>query len=86
MLTILNEHYYIDLDLISDSVTYDTSISGDSEQHISVVKYELIKIMVDVVLSESEETDEKLGHKSNLSIPFKLAFNTLLNNKIINKY
>jgi hypothetical protein len=50
------------------------------------VKYELIKIMVDVVLSESEETDEKLGHKSNLSIPFKLAFNTLLNNKIINKY
>ena len=47
MLTILNEHYYIDLDLISDSVTYDASISGDSEQHISVVKYELIKIMVE---------------------------------------
>ncbi len=36
--------------------------------------------------NEDFVTYEKLGNKSNLSIPFKLAFNTLLNNKIINKY
>jgi hypothetical protein len=68
MQKVLGEHYYIDLDLINDSVTYDASTSGDSEQHISVVKYELIKIMIDVVLSESEETDEKLQTRTNTHI------------------
>ena len=34
-----------------------------------------------------DSIDEKMGIKSTeLSIPFKLAFNTLLNKKIITKY
>ena len=42
--------------------------------------------MLETVLTESNEVDENLGMKSNeLSIPFKIAFNTLLMNKIINK-
>jgi len=56
-------------------------------QHISIVKYDMLKVMIDVLMTESEEVDEKLGPKSTeISIPFKLAFNTLLNKKIINKY
>jgi hypothetical protein len=51
-----------------------------------VVQYEIIKMMLEVVLSETEEVDETLGDKASASIPFKLAFNTLLNNKIIQKY
>ena len=88
MLKILNEHYYLDLDKMEDLVNLPLSIeSGDTSQHISVVKYDMLKIMVDVLLSESEEVDETLGQKSTeLSIPFKLAFNTLINKKIINKY
>jgi len=86
MLKILGEHYYLDLDRIEEF----TNIKNDSEQtenHISVVKYDMVKIMVDVILSEGEEVDESLGSKSsNIGIPFKLAFNTLLNKKIINKY
>jgi hypothetical protein len=44
--------------------------------------------MLDVVLTENDDIDEKLGlsSASDLSLPFKLAFNTLLNKKIINKY
>ena len=44
--------------------------------------------MLDVILTESDDADDKLGLASanNLSLPFKLAFNTLLNKKIINKY
>ena len=43
--------------------------------------------MVEIIMTESEEVDETLGGKSSeLSIPFKLAFNTLLNKKILNKY
>jgi hypothetical protein len=38
------------------------------------------------VLTESNEVDEDLGMKSNeVSIPFKIAFNSLLIKKIINK-
>jgi hypothetical protein len=44
--------------------------------------------MLDVILTEADDSDDKLGLSSanNLSLPFKLAFNTLLNKKIINKY
>ena len=36
---------------------------------------------------ENEQIDETLGMKSNeISIPFKLAFNSLINKKLINKY
>lgn len=90
MIKIFNENYYIDLDVIQKLSTFESDnevISGSSEQHISVVKYEMIKLMLDVILSENEEVDEKLGMSSSShSIPFKLAFNTLLNNRIINKY
>jgi hypothetical protein len=87
MLKILNEHYYLDLDKMEELVNLPPIDSGVTEQHISVVKYDMLKIMIDVLLSESEEVDETLGQKSTeLSIPFKLAFNTLINKKIINKY
>ena len=47
----------------------------------------MIKMMVDVILSEGGEADEVMGTRSSeLSIPFKLAFNSLLNKKILNKY
>jgi len=60
------------------------SVSGDSQIHL--VKYELIKMLVDIVLTEDEIVDENLGMKSNeVSIPFKIAFNSLLVKKIINK-
>ena len=44
--------------------------------------------MLDVILTENEEFDEKMAMKGSNgpSIPFKLAFNSLLNKKIINHY
>jgi hypothetical protein len=42
--------------------------------------------LVDIIVSEDGEVDENLGLKSNeVSIPFKIAFNSLLMKKIINK-
>jgi len=48
----------------------------------------LVKLLLDTVLTEHEEIDEQLGIKSssNTSIPFRLAFNSLLNKKLINHY
>jgi hypothetical protein len=42
--------------------------------------------MLDVIFSEQNEVDEEMVFKSNdVTIPFKLAFNTLLIKGIINK-
>ena len=86
MLKILGDYYYVDLDKIQEMVNFDAeTVSGTTEQHISVVKYDMIKIMLDVIMTEREDVDESLGPKSDASIPFKIAFNTLLFKKIINK-
>jgi hypothetical protein len=92
MLKILNEYYYLDLDKMEEMVNLPSKNKPEGEesesveQHISVVKYDMIKIMIDVILTEQNEVDEALGPKSDTSIPFKIAFNTLLNNQIIKKY
>ena len=93
MLTVLNENYYIDLDEIekyldmSEEVTDDPT-TGSTEFRINVVKFEMVKLLLETVLSEQEVHDEKLGMKgsSTASVPFKLAFNSLLNKKLINHY
>jgi hypothetical protein len=92
MLKFLGEHYFIDLDNVEkylDMTTETTElISGGTETKINVVKYEMVKLMLDVILTENDDIDEKLGLNSanNLTLPFKLAFNTLLNKKLINHY
>jgi hypothetical protein len=75
------------LDVINDYINIESKqvITGDTDQHISVVKYEMVKMMMEIVVTEQEETDEMLGHKgsNNLTIPFKIAWNTLLKHKMI---
>jgi hypothetical protein len=88
MLTLFNEHYYLDISEIEDQVNLapTTDESGKTEQHISVVKYEMIKTMIEVLITEREDADEALGPKTAVSLPYKLAFNTLLNNGVLKKY
>jgi formaldehyde-activating enzyme involved in methanogenesis len=90
MLKILGENYYLDLDVIDDYIQIkdlEPSPEKNDVTHISIVKYETIKLMLEVIMDEGPLVDEILGEKSSdLSIPFKLSFNTLLNKKIINKY
>jgi hypothetical protein len=89
MLKILGDHYYLDLDKIEEFTTIKPpeDYTGLSENHISVVKYDMVKVLIEVLMTENEEVDETLGIKTNdLSIPFKLSFNSLLNKKLLNKY
>ena len=92
MITFLNENYYIDIDELENQVSLSKSkiilSSGETEnEQISVTRYETFKLLLDVVLTERESIDESLGIHSakDLSIPFKISFNTLLLNKIIKK-
>lgn len=83
MFTIFNENYYIDIDKLEDFVNIE-NFSGESQIHL--VKYEMVKNLIDVVFTESGEVDENLGLKTNeVSIPFKIAFNSLAMKNIINK-
>ena len=83
MFQIFNENYSLDLDEL-ENYTQFTGSSGETNIHL--VKYETVKTMIDVMLSEENEVDENLGLKTTeLTIPFKIAFNTLLMKKIINK-
>lgn len=99
MFKIFSENYYIDIDAIDEYVQFtaevieelessseDVSTEIKEEKQIHLVKYELIKNLLETILTESNEVDEDLGMKSNeVSIPFKIAFNSLLIKKIINK-
>jgi hypothetical protein len=88
MLKLFNENYYIDIDEIEKFVNLEiTPMSGGTtEQQIKYVKYEMVKMMMEVLMTEREDADEMLGNKSAVSIPFKLAFNTLLNENILKQY
>ena len=93
MISVLGENYYIDLDVIeqyldmSDDTTTEP-LTGSTEMKINIIKFEMVKMLMDTVLTEQEIVDEKLGLKSNTntSIPFRIAFNSLLNKKLINHY
>ena len=100
MLSIFAEDYFIDIDKLDEYVQVPSnivikkikdensnSVDGQDGNTISIVKYEVLKLMLEVVMDGNESIDEKMGSKSTeLSIPFKLSFNTLLNKKIITKY
>lgn len=97
MIKVLGENYYFDLDKIeeyldmtikSDEDIEDDEFSGSTDMKINVIKFEMVKMLMDTILTEHEEIDEKLGMKSsnNTSIPFRLSFNSLLNKKLINHY
>ena len=94
MIQVLGENYFIDLDEIenyldmSQADDSEDSESGVTETKINIIKFEMVKMLLDTILNEQEIVDEKLGMKSNaqVSIPFRLAFNSLLNKKLINHY
>jgi len=55
---------------------------------IDMAKWEVVKAMIETVLNENGIIDESMGFKkleNQLSIPFRLSFNTLLKNKLILK-
>ncbi len=93
MIKVLNENYFVDLDEVekyldmSDSPSMEP-LTGNTEMRINIVKFEMVKMLLEVVLSENEDMDEKLGLKTtkNVSIPFRIAFNSLLNKNLINHY
>jgi len=87
MIEVLGEMYYIDLDSVTNTVNIPSEelLSGETEQTINLVSFEVIKMMLEIVMIEKEEIDNNLGvlNTNDLSIPFRIAFNTLLKHQIL---
>lgn len=86
MINVLGQNYYLDLNELDNFIQIkDLEQTGNTET-FSVIKFEVVKTMIDVIMTEREdEMDNNLGtyNQNKLSIPFKIAFNTLLMYKII---
>jgi hypothetical protein len=88
MIEIFGKMYYLDLTSLDDLVEIKKGVNpedDDEGQQFSLIKYDILKIMIEVVMSEREEIDNNLGviKTNELSLPFKMAFNTLLKYNII---
>ena len=61
MIEVFGQNYYVDFDKIEsyiDTIGDESlNLSGGTEMKINVVKYELIKLMLDVIFSEIESND-----------------------------
>ena len=86
--------YIIDFDSLSDLVKLPPARYKDEEgnfiedetgPHIDVTKYEMVREMVGVILSNTETIDDKLGMVGldSLPIPFKISYNTLIHYDIL---
>jgi hypothetical protein len=96
MIEVLGENYFIDLDKVEEYLDMsdqnsENEFSGETEVKINMLKFEMVKILIDTVLTEHNEIDDKILNSSaksgsSTSIPFRIAFNSLLNKKLINRY
>lgn len=89
---IMGTKMVVDLDELMGCITIDRDKKTEDNDEemtetlaINAAKYEMLRLFLDVLLSTDEEIDEKMGYRSldNLSFPFKLSFNTLIEYKII---
>jgi len=61
---------------------------GGGGQMMDVVKWETVRALIESLLQENGIIDEAMGFgklEGQLSIPFRISFNTLLKNKLIKK-
>ena len=88
MVEIFGKSYYIDLDGITEKCRTGNSIpdeDGGEVTEVNIFKYEIIKMCLDRILGEIDEVDEELGKfaQEGTSVSFRIAFNTLIKNKIL---
>jgi hypothetical protein len=71
MQKVFGENYFIDLDAIEKYLDMTevnpVNLSGETEAKINLIKFELVKLLLEVVLSEDIEIDDKLGMKGSSS-------------------
>jgi hypothetical protein len=88
MVELFGKSYYIDVDGITDKCRTGNTIKeedGSESLEINIFKYEIIKMCLERVLGEVDDIDEEMAlfGKNNITVSFKIAFNTLIKNNIL---
>tara|TARA_R110002012_G_scaffold267860_3_gene451789 strand:- start:1165 stop:1464 length:300 start_codon:yes stop_codon:yes gene_type:complete len=87
-LTIAKEYIYLDVDEFVKQFEVPTKgENGEERVDINLPKFEFFKLLIDVLLSTVEETDEEIGvlGLKNTSTAFKVSLNTLIEYNILKK-
>jgi len=82
-----SEQLYFDVDELKVNIEMEGVKDGNPTVEINLPKFEFFKLMLDTTCGIVEEVDENLGVVSmnKLSLPYKLALNTLIKYNIIKK-
>lgn len=75
-----------DSDDVHDDIPTDFEYQMSQGHMVDVTKWEMTKALVETVLNDASIVDEKMGITKlgeQMTIPFRLSFNTLLKNKLI---
>ena len=99
MIEIYDKFYYLNIDNairfcsitpidVEDDIEFiedDDSVDENNDITINVFKYELVKMMIETLLTNYQEPDTKMmfSQLSKESSSFKFAFNTLIKYKIL---
>jgi hypothetical protein len=87
MVEIFGKSYYIDIDGIVEKCKLNKSTEDEENgsETIDILKFDLIKMCIDTILTETVEVDESMGEYGSkvATISFKIAFNTLIKNNIL---
>ena len=89
MVEVFGKLYYIDLDSISEVCRTGKTIKDEEDDsetlEINIFKYEVMKMCIERVLNEFEDSDEEMGlfAQKETTVSFRIAFNTLLKNNIL---
>ena len=82
-----SEQLYFDVDELMTNIEMEGIKDGKATIEINLPKFEFFKLMLDTTCGIVEEADENLGviSMNKLSLPYKLALNTLIKYNIIKK-
>jgi hypothetical protein len=81
------EQLYFDVDELMSNIEISGTKDGEPIVEINLPRFEFFKLMLDTTCGIVEEVDDNMGVISlnKMSVPYKLALNTLINYKIIKK-
>jgi len=88
MVEIFGKFYYLDIESVTSRCRTGNTIKnedGSESTEINIFMYEIIKMCIERVLNEFDETDEEMGPfaQKDTALSFRLAFNTLIKNNIL---
>jgi hypothetical protein len=88
MVELFGKYYYIDLEAVTARCRTGQMIKnedGSESTEINIFMYEILKMCIERVLNEFDESDNDMGvfGQKDTTVSFKIAFNTLIKNNIL---